>query len=124
MVIQNNWKQVLGIGILTDILLAFAINMFSEYRVNSALENGTLSEKKVRDDQFISRPQISAILNNIFQPDEDYTYYYVVCREHGTGKITSLIRNEAKKVGKGVIYVDIPSNFENLGKAFGKAINL
>jgi hypothetical protein len=35
-----------------------------------------------------------------------------------------LVRNEAKKVGKGVIYVDIPSNFENLGKAFGKAINL
>ena len=97
--------------------------MFSEYRVNSALENGTLPKKKVQDDQFISRPEISDILIIIFQPEEDYSYYHVVCGEHGTGK-TTLTRDEAKKVGKGVIYVDIPSDFENLGEAFGKAINL
>ena len=30
----------------------------------------------------------------------------------------------AKEVGKGVIYVDIPSDIDEFGKSFGKAINL
>ncbi|CAG8657006.1 7705_t:CDS:2, partial [Acaulospora colombiana] len=92
-VIRDNWKQFLGIGILTDILFALVVNKISEYRVNSALENGTRLKPKV------------------------------LKMKHGTGK-TTLTRMVATNVGKGVIYVDIPSDFENLGEAFGKAINL
>jgi Cdc6-like AAA superfamily ATPase len=77
----------------------------------------------VEDDQFVSRDQISATLNKIFQPNKNHPYYHIVCGEHGTGK-TTLTRAEAKNVWKGVIYVDIPSNFQHLGKAFGKSVNL
>ncbi|CAB4443491.1 unnamed protein product [Rhizophagus irregularis] len=122
-VIRDNWKQVLGIGILTDILLAFAVIKFSEYRVNLALETGTRPNPKVLEDELIPRPQISETLKKVFQPDERHSYYHVICGEHGTGK-TTLTRMEARNVGKGVIYVDIPSDFDNLGEAFGKAINL
>ncbi|CAG8590668.1 10094_t:CDS:2 [Diversispora eburnea] len=117
--LRNNWKQI----ILADFLVAFVVDKVSEYRVGSALENGTRPVAKVKDGQFVSRPQISETLEKVFQPDEDHSYYHVVCGEHGTGK-TTLTRREAKNIGKGVIYVDIPSDFENLGKAFGKAINL
>ncbi|CAG8598372.1 11398_t:CDS:1, partial [Funneliformis caledonium] len=121
--IRDNWKQVLRAGILADFLFALAVNKFSEYRVNSALKNGTRPKSKVLEDEFVPRPQISEILKKIFQPNEHQSYYHVVCGEHGTEK-TTLTRMEAKNVGKGVIYVDIPFDFENLGEAFGKAINL
>jgi hypothetical protein len=38
-VIRDNRKQLLGFGILTDCILALAVNKVSEYRVNTALEN-------------------------------------------------------------------------------------
>ncbi|CAG8791600.1 23865_t:CDS:1, partial [Gigaspora rosea] len=121
--LRNNWKQVMGIGILTDFLVAFVVDRVSEYRVISALENGTKPVPKVKNEQFISRPQISETLKKVFQPDEDHSYYHVICGEHGTGK-TTLVRMEAKNVGKGVIYVDVPPDFKDLGKSFGKAINM
>ncbi|RIA91479.1 P-loop containing nucleoside triphosphate hydrolase protein [Glomus cerebriforme] len=121
--IRDNWKQVLMISILTDILFAFTVNMISEYHINSALKYGTRPKLKMLKDQFVSRPQISKVLKKILQPNEDQSYYHIICGEHGTGK-TTLIRMEATNIGKGVIYVDIPSDFKNLGKAFGKAINL
>ncbi|RHZ49943.1 hypothetical protein Glove_508g5 [Diversispora epigaea] len=115
--------QLLGISILTDFLFALIVNMISEYRINSVLENGTRPMPKVKKNKFVPRPQISATLNRIFQPDEDHSNYYVICGESGSGK-TTLTTVEATNIGKGVIYVDIPPDFENLGKAFGKAINL
>lgn len=121
--LRNNWKQVMGISILTDFLVAFVMDRVSEYRVISALENGTKPVPKVMNEQFISRPRISETLKKVFQPDVDHSYYHVICGEHGTGK-TTLARMEAKNVGRGVIYVDVPPNFEDLGRSFGKAINM
>ncbi|CAG8621941.1 7173_t:CDS:2, partial [Diversispora eburnea] len=121
--LRNNWKQVTGISILMDFLVAFVVNKFNEYRVSSALENGTRPVPKVKDEQFVFRSQIFKTLEKVFQPDEDHSYYHVICGEHGTGK-TTLTRREATNVRKGVIYVDIPSNFNYLGKSFGNAINL
>ncbi|CAG8808529.1 5112_t:CDS:2, partial [Gigaspora margarita] len=100
--LRNNWKQVMGISMLRDFVVAFVVDRVSEYRVISALENGTKPVPK---------------------PDKDHSYYHVICGEHGTGK-TTLARMEAKNVGRGVIYVDVPPDFEDLGKSFGKAINM
>ncbi|RHZ65029.1 hypothetical protein Glove_319g168 [Diversispora epigaea] len=113
----------LEMGILIDVSFALFLSQVSKYRINSALENGTRPKSKVKNDEFVLRPQISATLNRIFQPDKNHSYYNAICGEHGSGK-TTLITKEATNVGKGVIYVDIPSNLENLGKAFGKAVNL
>ena len=121
--ILDNWKQVLGIGILADFFFALVVNKVSEYRVSLALGNGTRPKVKVLEDELVLRPQITATLKKIFQPNEHQSYYHVVCGEHGTGK-TTLTRMAAKDVGQGVIYVDIPSDFDNLGEAFGRAINL
>ncbi|CAG8651392.1 6276_t:CDS:2, partial [Ambispora gerdemannii] len=115
--------QVMGIGILTDFLVAFVLDKVSEYRVSSALENGTRPVPRVMMDEFVRRDQISKDLVKVFQPDKRHSYYHVVCGEHGTGK-TTLTQMEAKNVGKGVIYVDIPSNFNYLGQSFGNAINM
>ncbi|CAG8484986.1 1072_t:CDS:1 [Scutellospora calospora] len=112
-VIRDNWKQFLGIGILTDFLFALVMNKVSEYRVNLTLENGTRPKSKVLEDEFVPRPQISETLRKVFQPNERQSYYYVICGEHGTGK-TTLTRIEATNVGKGVIYVDILRTWEKL----------
>src|SRR6266542_2338969 len=99
------------------------MNKISEYRVNSALKNDTQLKLKVLKNEFISRLQILKILKKIFLPNKHQLYYYVICEEHDTEK-TTLTRMKAKNVRKGVIYVDIPSDFENLEEAFKKAINL
>ena len=46
----------------------------------------------------------------------------MVCGEIGTGK-TMLTKIASSEVGHGVIYVDIPSNVEEVGEAFEKALN-
>ncbi|RIA89669.1 hypothetical protein C1645_824489 [Glomus cerebriforme] len=61
-------------------------------------------------------------LKKILQPHRNHSYYHVTCEEHGTGK-TTLVRIASNEVGCGVIYVDIPTDSNQLGKAFGKAIN-
>ena len=91
-------------------------------RVNKTMEKGTQPQDKVSEDKFIPRYEIMVQLRKIFQPDEDQSSYYVIYGEHGTGK-TTLIKRVAREIGKGVIYIDIPEDFNKLGEEFGKAIN-
>jgi len=91
-------------------------------RVNKTIEKGTQPQDKVSEDKFIPRYEIMVQLRKIFQPDKDQSSYYVIYGEHGTGK-TTLIKRVAREIGKGVIYIDIPEDFNKLGEEFGKAIN-
>ncbi|CAG8599566.1 9590_t:CDS:2 [Diversispora eburnea] len=86
------------------------------------MEKGTQPKLTVSDDEYIPRPGIINLLKRIFQPSKNHSYYHVVCGEHGTGK-TSLFRIVANEVEQGVIYVDIPPNFNKLDDKFGKALN-
>lgn len=54
----------------SGLFFALAVNKISEYRVNSALKNGTLPKSKVWENEFVSRPQISEIFKKLFQPNE------------------------------------------------------
>ncbi|CAG8505007.1 171_t:CDS:2 [Paraglomus occultum] len=111
------------VGLISvDLLYAWYRNVCNERLLNETVENGTRPEAGVSSDKFISRPEIVERLKRIFQPYEDQSYYYMVCGEHGTGK-TTLTRTASSEVGHGVIYVDVPANFNELGEAFGKAIN-
>lgn len=76
----------------------------------------------VSDNEFIPRPLLVKRLKEILQPDKDQSFYHVICREKGTGK-TTLATVASREVGQGVIYVDVPENFEFFGESFGKAIN-
>ena len=73
----------------------------------------------VLEDEYVPQPKVIERLKGIFQPNKNHSYYHAVCGEHGTGKttLTRIVANE------GVIYIDIPSNFNKLGDEFGKAIN-
>ncbi|GBB93092.1 hypothetical protein RclHR1_21050001 [Rhizophagus clarus] len=75
--------------------------------------------------KLVFRSDIIEHLKQILQPDEDESSYYVIYGEHGTGK-TTLAKIASKDVGQGVIYVEVPSNLENIeqfGIAFGKSFN-
>ena len=108
--------------IIGDVLFALFINMYNRRCLDKIVEKGTRPVVGVSDDKLIPRPEIIERLKNILQPCKDQSSYYVVCGEHGTGK-TTLTRIASNEVGCGVIYVDIPANFEELGEAFRKAIN-
>ncbi|CAG8707161.1 9320_t:CDS:2, partial [Racocetra fulgida] len=73
--------------------------------LNETVEKGTRPRAGISSDKFVPRPEIVERLKRIFQPHEDQSFYYMVCVEHG------------------VIYIDVPANFNKLGEAFGKAIN-
>jgi len=57
----------------------------------------------------------------ILKPSDEYFFYHTVVGEHGTGK-TTVVKQAAKEAGKGVIYVSIPSELENFGDEFAKAL--
>ncbi|RIB16593.1 hypothetical protein C2G38_2038438 [Gigaspora rosea] len=74
----------------------------------------------------VPRLQTLASLMKIFQPNvKDFANYHIVVGEHGSG-ITTLSVIAARKVGRGVIYVNIQGDteeLEDLGNALGEAIN-
>ncbi|CAJ0763707.1 9840_t:CDS:2, partial [Entrophospora sp. SA101] len=92
--------------VLVDLLYAWYQNRYNKHLLNETVEKGTRPEIDVLDDEFIPQPLVS--------------FYHVVCGEHGTGK-TTLIRIASREVGQGVIYVDIPSDFGDLGRAINFA---
>jgi ABC-type polar amino acid transport system ATPase subunit len=61
-------------------------------------------------------------VRQILKPTSDHSSYHVIVGNHGTGK-TTVVRQCARNVGKGVIYVDVPpvlDNFiDNLANAIG-----
>ncbi|CAG8725868.1 9075_t:CDS:2, partial [Ambispora leptoticha] len=119
------WRLVLGSGALVfagDLIYLGWVTQSNERRVNKTLEKGTQPETEVSNDEFIPRPEVVEHLKNLFQPDKNHSYYHVICGEYGTGK-TTLTAKEAREIGKGVIYVDVPANINKLGEEFGKALN-
>ncbi|CAI2183564.1 1328_t:CDS:2 [Funneliformis geosporum] len=109
-------------SISVDLLYAWYRNRCNERLLNKTVEKGTRPDIGISSDKFVPRPEIVKRLKEILQPYEDQSSYYMVCGEHGTGK-TTLTRIASSEVGNGVIYVDIPPDFEVLGETFGKAIN-
>ncbi|GES86142.1 P-loop containing nucleoside triphosphate hydrolase protein [Rhizophagus clarus] len=105
-----------------DVIYAFGRSKYNEYLLNKTVEEGTRPKIDISDDKLVSRPLVVERLKKILQPDRDQSYYYLICGEHGTGK-TTLTRIASSEVGCGVIYVDIPANLNELGGAFGNAIN-
>ncbi|CAJ0872488.1 7334_t:CDS:2 [Entrophospora sp. SA101] len=97
-------------------------NWHNECLITNTIEKGTQPETDVLDDEFVPRPLVVERLKRIFQLYKNQSFYHMVCGEHGTGK-TTLTRISAKEVGQGVIYVDVPANFNELDEAFRKAIN-
>ncbi|RHZ50104.1 hypothetical protein Glove_505g60 [Diversispora epigaea] len=105
-----------------DLLYTWQVSLLNERLINETMEKGTRPKLTVSEDEYIDRPEIIDLLKGIFQPSKNYSHYHVICGEHGTGK-TSLVRKVANEVKQGVIYVDIPPNFNEMGYEFGKALN-
>ncbi|CAG8702367.1 12067_t:CDS:2, partial [Ambispora gerdemannii] len=105
-----------------DLLYAWYRNGCNERLLNETVEKGTRPEIDVSDDELVSRPLVVDHLKKIFQPYRNQSFYHMVCGEHGSGK-TTLTRIASSEVGHGVIYVDVPANFEKFAEEFSRAIN-
>ena len=126
-----HYLQAVGvIGVATFIFTRYYI----EKLPIKAVERGTRPKTYVSEDKLVSRPEVMSKLMKILQPNEFQAFYHFIYGEKGIGKST-LIRLASNKAGeqqnnekseqggKGIIYVDIPDDPEDFGKAFGKAIN-
>ncbi|RHZ90216.1 hypothetical protein Glove_2g35 [Diversispora epigaea] len=94
-------------------------NKYNDNHLVKVIEKGTQLKTDVLIDKFIPRPLIMDYLKNIFQPSSSQSFYHIIYGKYGSGK-TTLVK---LTVSRGVIYVDIPSDIENFGIAFGKALN-
>ncbi|CAG8785295.1 35707_t:CDS:2, partial [Racocetra persica] len=119
-------KTLLTIGFVSaDILYAWSRNLYNEYLLYKTVENGNVPSLGVREDLIVPRSQAVESLVKIFQPNYYHKNYHVIAGEPGTGK-TTLSRIAARKAGRGVIYVDVRvdlNNLDDLGYDLGKAIN-
>ncbi|CAG8683023.1 4102_t:CDS:2, partial [Racocetra fulgida] len=141
----RNVKENIKEGVKTDLVLylfVLVINMFffglqcvltynlatlvlledCKRIVIHAFEHGSCPELDVMQKQLIYREGVIKKLRRVLEPISDHSSYHVVVGNHGTGK-TTVVRQCARDVGKGVIYVDVPpilDNFiDNLANAIG-----
>src|SRR3954451_23738684 len=92
-----------------DLLYSCCRSKYNEHRLNKTVEEGTKPEVKESLLRHFPRPEIVKYLEKAFKPNEDQSFYHVVCGWTGTGK-TTLIRTASRNVGQGVIYVDVPAD--------------
>uniref|UniRef100_U9SFD3 Uncharacterized protein n=1 Tax=Rhizophagus irregularis (strain DAOM 181602 / DAOM 197198 / MUCL 43194) TaxID=747089 RepID=U9SFD3_RHIID len=68
------------------------------------------------------RPIIENQLKKILQPHKKSVVLYMICAEFGTEKALS-IKKVSKKIGHGIIHVNVPYDVEDFGITFGEAFN-
>lgn len=117
------------VGIVTFVtspyLLAFTIDKFDEYKVESVLMNGQnnlVVEKK------FERPDVLRNWEELIKPSSPLASknYVIISGELGTGKSSMMqdLTSKQKNNGGGVIYVSCPSTLTgNFGTAFADAIS-
>ncbi|CAF3402484.1 unnamed protein product [Rotaria sp. Silwood1] len=119
-------SQINSIAILIVAGVGYVIyeQVKNDYEIKSTFRNGSCPNFKFKEKQLLERKSLLNSLVTILTPvaDKLVSSYYIVLGEHGVGKST-LIRQAARIVGRGVIYVDVPSNVKKFGVAFAHAIN-
>ncbi|RHZ87735.1 hypothetical protein Glove_30g138 [Diversispora epigaea] len=105
-----------------DLIYSWYRNKRNKSILKKTIENGTRPDVGVSREKLVSRDDVVNCLNKILKPNEDQSFYHVICGEHGSGK-TTLMKISSNNVKNGVIYVEIPSDTKDFGKAFGKALN-
>ncbi|CAF3928896.1 unnamed protein product [Rotaria sp. Silwood2] len=95
----------------------------NDYEIKSTFQNGSCPNFKFKEEQLLERKLLLNSLITILTPvaDKLVSSYFIVLGEHGVEKST-LIRQAARTVCRGVIYVDVPSNVDKFGLAFARAI--
>ncbi|RHZ73173.1 hypothetical protein Glove_232g157 [Diversispora epigaea] len=105
-----------------DLLYLWWVSSSNKRHINETMEKGTRPISSVTENMYVSRPEITKRLTEIYKADNSHSSYHLICGERGTGK-TTITKKAANEVGQGVIYIDFPANFEKFGDAFGKALN-
>ncbi|RHZ84086.1 hypothetical protein Glove_85g71 [Diversispora epigaea] len=111
---------LLGFFCTGDLFYACCRSKYNSNLLIKTIDKGNRPVTRVSSAKFLPRTEIVKRLERILQPDENQSYYYVICGEHGTGK-TTVVKTASSNVHHGVVYVDIPARNENLGVAFGVA---
>ncbi|CAF0805144.1 unnamed protein product [Adineta steineri] len=118
-------SQINSIAILIVAGIGYVIceQIKNDYEIKHTFRNGSCPNFKFKEEQLLERKSLLDTLTSIVTPvaDKLVSSYYIVLGEHGVGKST-LIRQAARNVGRGVIYVDVPSNVDKFGFAFARAI--
>ncbi|CAF0902159.1 unnamed protein product [Adineta ricciae] len=118
-------SQINSIAILIVAGVGYVIyeQVKNDYEIKHTFSNGSCPNFKFKEEQLLERRTLLDQLIKIVTPAPDklVSSYYIVLGEHGVGKST-LIRQAAREVGPGVVYVDVPSNVEKFGFAFARAI--
>ncbi|RUS17972.1 hypothetical protein BC937DRAFT_89299 [Endogone sp. FLAS-F59071] len=78
----------------------------NERSVLKALERGSCPKHKVDNEVFIPHPDVMAELKSILNPQPRHSSYHIIVGELGTGK-TTMVKEVARTIKKGVIYIDI-----------------
>jgi len=102
--------------------LSFA-SLYNERNLLHAFEHGSCPEPEAMQNQLIYREAVIKKLRRILEPipGRDSYLYHTIVGNTGTG-MTTVVRQCAKDVGKGVIYVDVPPVLDEFNANLEKAI--
>ncbi|RHZ80064.1 hypothetical protein Glove_139g39 [Diversispora epigaea] len=126
------WKisKWIGTVVVGGVFLEFGFSRWYNYRNESILlrsfEHGFCPESDVMRERLIYRKAVIKKLKRIFESSPEHSTYHIVIGKHGTGK-TTMVRQSAREVGKGVIYIDVSPVSDmfimNLARAIGYKFN-
>ena len=106
-------------------LIAVVISAYMEHdRIASTVRrfaHPNLPPLSVPDPFLLPRPEQESILN-ILKPTDNIRTFYLVTGEHGTGK-TTLVRQACWNVSTGVIYVEVPADYQLFAPALANAVD-
>ncbi|RIA86433.1 P-loop containing nucleoside triphosphate hydrolase protein [Glomus cerebriforme] len=107
--------------IIGNIIYVYYESQTNVKRISETMEKG-IQLKMLTDKNYISRFKDIEKLKKIFQPNETHSRYHIIYGKPGVGK-TELIKEVVNEIGKGIIYINIPSEPYNLDNEFKKAFN-
>ncbi|GBB85982.1 hypothetical protein RclHR1_12410002 [Rhizophagus clarus] len=93
----------------------------NEKKLLNAFVHGSCLESEIPQEKMVNHEDVGKKLSKILLPNSDHSSYHVVVRNHRTGK-TTVVRQYAKKIGKGLIYSDVSLVLDKLINNLANAI--
>ncbi|CAI2168511.1 4464_t:CDS:2 [Funneliformis geosporum] len=110
------WRFVKWIGngvflALLDFSVASWYNRWNDRMILHAFEHDSCLEPDITQEEMIYCEDVIKKLRRIIKPAPNHNSYHIIVRNHRTGK-TTVVRQSAREVEIGVIYVDAPSKLD------------
>lgn len=99
-------------SVFCPVLLPFRLTSLTDEKISAMLLSKMATSPRVDSvKNAIPREDVLELVSSVIKPSPHVKFYSLIVGSHGVGKSTA-VRNAAKKIGSGVLYLNIPAGFD------------